>query len=306
MGNSVDKINNFNGSTTAEEVAGDINLKGKNALVTGANTGIGKETARVLAKQGATVFLACRDREKCQAVEEEIKRTTQNQEVYSLSLDLGDLASVRACAQEFNSKNLPLHLLINNAGMVAGNLRTVTKDGFEATMGVNHFGPFLFTNLLLDRIKEAAPSRIVVVSSEAHRRGIINFNDINWEQSYSIFSAYAQSKLANVLFANELSKRLEGSGVTVNSLHPGVVKTDLGRNSWISSLFFTVGSVFMKNTEQGAATSVFLAVSPQVEKTTATYFADCNPYPVAEVANDKQAQVTLWELSEKFVGLVPQ
>jgi len=293
----------FGSSTTATEVVQSVDLKGKVAFVTGANTGIGKETARALASKGATVFLACRDIQKAEAVAKEIKDSTKNEEVHVIQLDLSSLESVRACAQEFSSKNFPIHMLINNAGVMAVTSRKQTKDGFELQFGTNHLGHFLLTQLLLDRVKEGAPSRIVNVSSRAHLRGHINFDDLQSEKSYSPWGAYSQSKLANVLHASELNRRLAGTGVTTNSLHPGVIPTELGRNNFLADLFYKAGSLFMKSIEQGAATTVYAAVSPQLEGVGGKYFVDCNEEePIAE-ARDEAVASRLWEVSESLVGL---
>lgn len=214
--------------------------------MTGCNTGIGKETVLELAHRGATVYMACRNMVKCEEARKEIIKATGNRNIFSSQLDLSSMASIRSFAtrlyqviqyqlinlttilHRFMSEESKLHILINNAGIMDCP-RMLTKDGFEMQIGVNHMGHFLLTLLLLDVLKATAPSRIVVVSSLAHRFGTIKQHDLNSEKSYSRKFAYAQSKLANVLFTRELAKRLTGSGVTVNALHPGVVDTELIR-----------------------------------------------------------------------------
>jgi len=280
-------------------------LSGKNVIVTGGNTGIGKETARVLVLHNASVYLACRDESKGNAAVEEIKKLTSKNDVQFLQLDLSSLESVRETAKTFNEKNIPLHILINNAGVMACP-KMKTKDGFELQIGVNHFGHFLLTNLLIESMKRAPSARVVCVSSRAHNRGKIDLEDPNYEKrEYTKWGAYGQSKLANVLFARELNKRMSGENIKAFSLHPGVIPTELTRhmNSAVRSLFKSVGSLFIKTIPQGAATSVYVATAPEVENSGGAYFADCNvtQSPNSEV-NDEMA-LKLWELSVKTVGL---
>lgn len=196
-------------------------IDGKTVIITGANSGIGKETAIDLARRGGKIFIACRDLKRGQNALEEIKMKSGSEKIYFLQLDLASLDSVREFSRRFHELESSLHILINNAGIMACP-RALTKDGFELQFGTNHLGHFLLTNLLLDRLKESAPSRVVIVSSVLHKIGRIKRDDLNSEKSYAKWSVYGQSKLAKVLFARELSKRLEGSGVTANSLHPGM------------------------------------------------------------------------------------
>src|SRR5258708_7113262 len=207
----------------------DRSLEGRIALITGANTGIGKVTARELAARGAHVFVACRSRQRTEPVLTEIRASILNAQIEAIALDLSDFASVRVCAAEFLARGLPLHLLINNAGVAPahGNL---SKSGFELAFGVNHMGHFLLTSLLLGRIRESAPARVVTVASEAHRgaRGFV-WDDLRKPtHSATGFAEYAVSKLANVLFSAELARRLEGSGVHTYALHPGGVPSEIG------------------------------------------------------------------------------
>ena len=205
-------------------------LGGKTVVITGANTGIGLETAVDLAKRNARVILACRSVERGERAAVDVKKRSGNDNVVFVQLDLASLDSVRECAAKILEEEPRIDILINNAGVMGTPERTLTQDGFEMHFGVNHLGHFLFTNLLLDRIKEVPSARIVNVSSAAHVGGKINFDNLNSERSYSHWSAYGTSKLANILFTRSLAKRLEGTGVTTNALHPGLISTELGRN----------------------------------------------------------------------------
>lgn len=204
-------------------------IDGKTVIITGANSGIGKETAVDLARRGGKVYIACRDTKRGEDALKEIKERSESNNVHLLQLDLSSMESIRQFSKKFHELENHLHILINNAGVMAAP-KGFTKDGFEMQIGTNHMGHFLLTNLLLDLLKQSSPSRIVVVSSLFHWYGRINREDLNSEKSYWRWIAYGQSKLANILFARELSKRLEGTGVTVNSLHPGAVKTGLTRD----------------------------------------------------------------------------
>lgn len=204
-------------------------IDGKVVIITGCNTGIGKQTALELARRGGKIYMACRDPIKCEDARLEIIEKTKNENIFNRTLDLNSLESVRTFANNFLNEESKLDILINNAGVMA-TPKTLTKDGYEMQLGVNHLGHFLLTNLLLDTLKKSAPSRIVVVSSAIYIFGSINKVDLNSEKMYSKVGAYSQSKLANILFTKELAKRLEGTNVTVNCCHPGVVKTELGRH----------------------------------------------------------------------------
>jgi dehydrogenase/reductase SDR family protein 13 len=269
-------------------------LQGKTFLITGANTGIGKETARGLASRGARLFMAGRSEEKTRPVMEEIASQTGNDQLEFLPLDLGELDSVRACAQAFLDRDEPLHGLINNAGL-AGQ-QGMTPSGFELAFGTNHVGPFLFTNLLLERIRASAPARIVIVASEGHYRA----KGIDYEavrkptQTRTAFPEYCVSKLANVLHAQELGRRLMGTGVTTYSLHPGAVASDIWRSvPWpIRPLI----KLTMKSTEDGAKTSLYCATSPDVAEHTGQYYDNCERKEPNQVATPELGQ-ELWERS---------
>ncbi|KAL7735422.1 hypothetical protein ACLKA6_019539 [Drosophila palustris] len=283
----------------------ETNETGKVVIVTGSNTGIGKETVLELARRGATVYMACRDKKRTDKARLEIIRETNNQNIHFRELDLASLDSIRKFAADFKKEQNKLHILINNAGIMHCP-RMSTKDGFEMQLGVNHMGHFLLTHLLLDLLKKTAPSRIVNVSSLAHTKGKMNFDDLNSEKSYSSIDAYSQSKLANVLFTRELAKRLEGTGVTVNAIHPGVVQTDLLRHY----KFFetTIGRILVKGVQwvlfktskNGAQTTLYAALDPDLNGVTGLYFSDCKPKEVSEAAKDEKSAKLLWEESEKW------
>jgi NAD(P)-dependent dehydrogenase (short-subunit alcohol dehydrogenase family) len=258
-------------------------LEGKTVIITGSNTGIGKETALNLAKRGARVIMACRNLQKAETALQEIVQKSGNENVVAKHLDLASLKSVREFSEDVNSNELRLDALINNAGVMCLSTLTRTEDGFEMQMGVNHLGHFLLTNLLLDLLKKSAPSRIVVVSSMGHwmfTKTAFNFENMNGEIAYDKFDAYGQSKLANILFARELARRLKGTGVTANSLHPGIVASELSRHlPMVMQGNNAIASWFLKTSEQGAQTSIHLAVSEELEGVTGLYFADCKELP---------------------------
>uniref|UniRef100_A0A8B9IK97 NADP-retinol dehydrogenase n=1 Tax=Anser cygnoides TaxID=8845 RepID=A0A8B9IK97_ANSCY len=246
-------------------------LDGKAAVITGANTGIGKETARELARRGARVIIACRDTAKGEAAASEIRAETGNPQVVVKKLDLADTKSIREFADNFLAEEKELHILINNAGVMLCPY-SKTADGFEMHLGVNHLGHFLLTFLLLERLKQSAPARIVNVSSLGHHGGRIRFHDLNGEKSYNRGLAYCHSKLANVLFTRELARRLQGTKVTANALHPGSVHTELVRHSLAMMWLWRIFSFFLKTPWEGAQTSVYCAVAEELESVTGQYF----------------------------------
>ncbi|KAH8396958.1 hypothetical protein KR215_006815 [Drosophila sulfurigaster] len=278
---------------------------GKVVIVTGSNTGIGKETVLELARRGATVYMACRDKSRAELARLEVIRETNNQNIFFRELDLASLDSVRKFVDVFKKEQSKLDILINNAG-ISHCPRMLTKEGFEMQLGVNHIGHFLLTNLLLDLLKKSSPSRIVNVSSLAHIDGSINFDDLNSEKSYSPRKAYGQSKLANILFTRELSKRLEGTNVTVNALHPGVVETELMRHVTIfnNPIFgFLVSPLIwliFKTPKNGAQTTLYAALDPDLNGVTGLYFSDCKLKEVSAAAKDANSAKRLWEESEKW------
>jgi retinol dehydrogenase-12 len=278
-----------------------VTPNGKVALVTGANSGIGRVTARTLALQGWHVFLACRDRARTQPVLDEIAAASGGTaRAEFLELELGDFASVRACAQQFLGRKLPLHLLVANAGL-AGSLG-VTQSGFERAFGVCHMGHFLLTQLLLDTIKASAPARIVVVASTAHYSAkAVDFDALRKRSASSTgLPEYAVAKLSNVLFARELARRLQGSGVTTYSLHPGVVATDVWRS--VPRFLQPVIKLFMISEEKGAATTLHCALDAEAGKETGLYYDKSKPKEPSALAQDAALAQRLWQQSEAWLG----
>ncbi|KAJ9586334.1 hypothetical protein L9F63_020042, partial [Diploptera punctata] len=287
-------------------------LDGKTAVVTGCNTGIGKETVLDFVKRGARVVMACRDLKKAEEAAEDIRKQTSGLEgigeIVVTRLDLGSLASVRECAKHLLRTEPKINLLINNAG-VMGCPEGRTEDGFETHLGINHLGHFLLTCLLLPRILRSAPARIVAVSSIAHRTGDMDFDDLNWEKSFNTTKSYGRSKLANILFAKELARRLEGTEVTTYALHPGVVSTELARNfdkgyfrgaTWIWN---TVISLFIKSPQQGAQTTIYCAVEESLSKESGLYYSRSGDKVPTAIARDGEVAKRLWTESAKMVGL---
>lgn len=283
-------------------------MNGKVVLVTGANTGIGKEAALALAKMGASIVIAARNRAKGESAAEEIERKT-GQKPELIDLDLASFVSIRAAAATFLARHEKLHVLVNNAGLVL-ETRTTTVEGFETTFGVNHLGHFLFTQLLLGALKKAAKedgeARVVNVSSDAHRwaRRGIDWDDLQAEKKYASFDVYAKSKLANIYFTRALARRLEGTGVTTNSLHPGVVATEFASSDdmgFFTSFGFKIVRPFLKSPAQGAATTIHLASAPELRGVTGKYFADSKPKHPMRIAQDDALAERLWVISEQLV-----
>lgn len=273
----------------------DTSMRGRVCLITGGSSGIGKATALALAAKGARVGIVVRDEGRGQATLDEIKAQTGNDQIDLFLAELGSQQSIRALAEEIKGRYDRLHVLVNNAGGVFP--RSETVDGIERTFALNHLAYFLLTDLLLDLIKSSAPARIINVSSGAHTGGKINFDDLQGQRKYTSFRAYSQSKLANVLFTYELARRLRGTGVTVNALHPGVVATKFGTE--VGPARFALGIVrrFLRTPERGAETSIYLASSPEVEGVTGQYFYDCKPVRSSAVSYDSQTAARLWQVS---------
>jgi len=285
-------------------------LTGKVIIITGSNSGIGKETARGLAKTNATIILACRDTQRTLPLIAELKTESQNQNIEFMKLDLSNLPSIRAFVEEFKSKYNHLDILINTAGVMALPERTLTKDGFEMQMGTNHIGHFYLTNLLLDVLKASGPSRIINVSSKAHENGKLNFDDLMQEKSYEPWGASSQSKIANIVFTRELQRRLdlENADVKVVSLHPGVVRTELVRHMEGPAYFIMMALwpliVFMSKTaEQGAQTSLYCALEDHGKLKGGEYYYDCevskklNPVVLEDGVGEK-----LWKATEQYLS----
>lgn len=277
-------------------------LTGKICLITGPTQGIGRAAALAIAKLGPTMVLVVRDEQRGRELADEI-RAGGNPNVELLVADLSSQAEVRRVAAEFLARHDQLHLLINNAGALFMD-RKESVDGLEMTFALNHLGYFLLTHLLLDVLKKSAPARIVHVASRAHVRGTISFDDLQSKRSYRGWPAYSQSKLANILFSAELSRRLAGSGVTSNCLHPGVVSTGFGRNNrGLMGFLVKLYSPFSRTPEQGAQTTIFLATSPAVEGITGQYFADCKAIEPSLEARDVKVAQRLWLISAQLTGL---
>ncbi|KAM4772253.1 retinol dehydrogenase 13 [Rhinophrynus dorsalis] len=284
-------------------------IVGQTVIVTGANTGIGKETALELAKRGGRIIMACRDMEKCENAAREIRGKTLNHNVFAKHLDLASTKSIKEFAKNILEEEEKVDILINNAAVMRCP-HWKTEDNFEMQFGVNHLGHFLLTNLLLDKMKNSGDSRIVNVSSLAHIAGEIDFEDLNWEKKkYDTKAAYCQSKLANVLFTNELVKRLQGTGVTANSLHPGVADTELGRHTGMHKSAFSstvLGPLFwflIKSPKQAAQPSVYLAVAEDLKGVSGKYFNGLKEKEPAPQALDEETARKLWEESARLVHL---
>lgn len=308
----------FGANTTTTEVLEGIDLRGKVALVTGGSSGLGQETARSLADKGAHVILTARDVPKGENVAAAIRASTGNQQIEVETLELGSLASVRAFADRFLARHDRLHILVNNAGVMACPFAK-TADGFEMQFGSNHIGHFLMTCLIAPALRRAAPSRIVSVSSRGHHLSPVVFDDLHFaRRPYQKWASYGQSKTANVLFAVELERRLSSHGVHANALHPGAILTELGRHLEPEDLEFLrsrapAGSTLQfKSVEAGAATSVFTATAPELEGRGGLYLEDChvaaiNDAPdaldgVKSYAIDAGNAQRLWDVSERLVG----
>jgi NAD(P)-dependent dehydrogenase (short-subunit alcohol dehydrogenase family) len=282
-------------------------IRAKTVLITGATSGIGLEASVALAGQGARVVMVGRDPARTAAAVAGVVSRSGSKEVSSLLCDFSSQAAVRTLAADARSRVDRLDVLVNNAGGV-NKARRLTGDGIEATFAVNHLGYFLLTNLLLDLVVKSAPARIVTVASGGHRRGSLDFEDLGFERGgYSIMRAYARSKLANVLFAAELARRLAGTGVTSNSLHPGSVDTNIwsGAPLWAKPIIQLVFRPFFISAEQGGARIVQLAASPELEGVTGKYFEDGKAVEPAPSARDESLAKRLWDVSARMVGLAP-
>ncbi len=280
-----------------------VTMQGKICLITGGTNGIGKSAAQELARMGATVVIVGRNAQKTSQVVKEIRAASGNNTVDSLLADLSSQQEVRRLANEFKSKYSHLHVLLNNAGAVFLQ-RQLSVDGIEMTFALNHLAGFLLTNLLVDTIEASAPARIINVSSGAHTSGKIEFDNLQGERSYGP-RAYGNSKLANILFTVELARRLEGTGVTVNALHPGFVATGFAKNNGkvIAALISIFSPLVARSPEKGAETSVYLASSPDVEGITGKYFYDSHVVSPAPQATDMVVARKLWDVSAEMVHL---
>ncbi len=276
-------------------------MEGKICMITGANSGIGKVTATALAKMNATVVMVCRNKERGELAKKEIIEETGNNNIDLLLCDLSSQEEIRKLTSEFTKKYQNLHVLINNAGVMLKN-RILSVDGFEMNFAMHVLAPFLLSNLLLDILKKSAPSRIINVASAAHKRAKMDFDDLQSEnKKYRLFTVYGISKLAEVLFTYELSRKLEGTGVTANAVHPGVVNTNLGRDQSKFSQWFS--RKFFKSPEEGAQTSIYLASSPEVEGITGKYFVNKQPKQSSEESYNLEYAGNLWKICAEMTNL---
>ncbi|KAM7360399.1 retinol dehydrogenase 14 isoform 1-T1 [Cochliomyia hominivorax] len=293
---------------TAGRCFTETNMEGKTVIITGANSGIGKETARDLATRGARIIMACRNLETANAAKDEIVKETGNDKIIVKKLDLGSFKSIREFAADIVKNEKRIDVLIHNAGMALAFRGQTSEDGIELTMATNHFGPFLLTHLLIDVLRKSTPARIVIVASELYRLASVNVNKLNPIGTFPAAYLYYVSKFANIYFARELAKRLEGSGITVNFLHPGMIDSGIWRNVPfplnIPMMAITKG--FFKTTKAGAQTTIYLATSDEVANVHGKYFMDCKEATLNAAAMDEEKGKKIWEESVKMVKLTPQ
>lgn len=283
-----------------------MSMKGKICLITGTSSGIGEATAIGLAKMDATIVAIMRDSDKSRKALGEIKAKSgkDSSSIIHIPADLSSQRSVRDLARDFDKRFDRLDVLVNNAGIVQFG-RSLTVDGMETTFAVNVLAPFLLSNLLLEKLKTSAPSRIVNVSSAASDRANIDFDNLLGEKRYSMMGLYGQSKLALNLITVEFSRRLAGSGVTANYLHPGVIRTNLGERGAnpIFKAFAKLFKIFMASPEKGARTSIYLASSPEIQNVTGKYFGDCKEQTTNPISNNEEIAKRLWNLCEELTGI---
>lgn len=279
-----------------------VSMNEKTILITGATSGIGLVAARELAKMGAGVVIVSRSAERCATVTEQIKGETGNNRVEYIAADLSTHAGTQKAAHEFKKRHTRLDVLLNNAGAIFMQ-RQLSADGIEMTWALNHLGYFFLTMLLLDTLKNSGAARIVNVSSDAHRSGKMNFDDLQMEKGYAGLAAYQQSKLANILFTYELARKLEGSKVTTNVLHPGLIQTNFNRNNGpLMNLAMGLLAPFSRKPAEGAQTSIYLASSPEVEGVSGKYFEDSKAVPSSPASYNRAAAERLWQLSLEMIA----
>ncbi|KAM0730630.1 Retinol dehydrogenase 14 [Formica fusca] len=281
-------------------------MNGKTVIITGCTSGIGKETARDIAKRGARLIMACRNMDTANRLKDEIVKESNNNNIVVRKLDLSSLQSIREFARQINQEENRLDVLIHNAGTAEVITKKVNEDGVELTMATNYFGPFLLTHLLIDLLKRSKPSRIVVVASELYRLASLNLNNLNPTSSWPAYVYYV-SKYANIVFTLELARRLEGSGVTANCLHPGMIYSGIWRTvpPVLSTILYLIGKAFFKTPVQGAQTSIYVTVSDELNGVSGKYFMDCAEHGLSNAAKDPAKGKKLWELSELMVKLEP-
>lgn len=280
-------------------------MQGKLVLITGADCGIGRETTKALAKKGAGIVMACIDANAAEPLCEAIKQESGNPQIEVMQVDLSSLGSIREFVGQFSEKYRQLEVLINNAGVFSMK-RQETEAGFEKTMGINYLGPFLLTNLLLPILKQTPEARIVNVSSNSHFQSKLDLDDLHLKNKYKGTIAYSNSKLAIVLFTQELAERLKDTAITVNALHPGHANTNIWNlwpGKWYQTLFRKIMNIFLVPPNEAARTTIYLAESDEVRGVSGKYFDKKKTKEVSPQAKDMQLQKGLWELSEKLTGL---
>ncbi len=276
-----------------------VDMTDKTCLITGGNSGIGKATALGLARMGATVVIVSRDKERGEAALADIIAKSGSRNLELMLADMSSQDSVRRLASDFKARHEMLHLLVNNAGVYLTR-RITTADGLESTFAINHLGPFLLTSLLLDLLKASAPSRIVNVSSDAHNGAKVDFEDLQGEKEFSGWHAYGQSKLAMILFTHELAKKLDGTGVTVNSAHPGVVRTNFANNNGLVTFGFRLMRPFFISPKSAAKRILYVATSPDLEGVTGKYFTKMHEAKSSQESYDDDSAKRLWQISEQL------
>lgn len=279
-------------------------MNGKTVIITGCTSGIGKETAKDLSKREARIIMACRNVEAATKFKDELIKETGNINIVVKKLDLSSFKSVREFAEQINREEKRLDVLIHNAGTAETFRKKITEDGIEMTMATNQYGPFLLTHLLIDLLKRSAPSRIVIVASELYHLASLNFDNLNPTTTFPAYLYYV-SKYANIVFGLELARKLEGTGVTVNCLHPGIIDSGIWRNvpvplSWGLKL---IACAFFKTPEQGAQTTIYLAVSDDVNGVNGKYFLDCHEYGLSQGVSDPAQGKKFWECCETIIKL---
>ncbi|MFX1296687.1 MAG: SDR family oxidoreductase [Promethearchaeota archaeon] len=275
-------------------------IQEKIIMITGANSGIGKATALGLAEMGATIVMVGRSKERSEIALKEIKEQTRNPNIDLIIADLSSQKDIRNLVKEFKNKYQKLDVLINNAGIILSK-RQESADGIEMQLAVNHLAPFLLTNLLIDILKASTPARVIMVSSNMHKGAKLDFSDLQSKKKYNAFKTYGTTKLALTIITYEFARRLEGTGVTVNALHPGVIKTNLGRDmNWFMRGFT---KVFFKSPKKGAQTSIYLATSPEVEGITGKYFASKREEKSSNATYNEEVAKRLWQISVELTNL---
>lgn len=290
----------------ATGAAGETPMAGKVCLITGGTGGIGFVAARELARMGAAITIVGRDRKRGEAAAAAINAATHRDDVRYLVADLSDQSQIRALAATVLADTPRLDVLVNNAGGLFGK-RQLSADGLEMTFALNHLNYFLLSHLLLPALEVAAPARIVNVASAAHKKVTIDFDDLQGEEKYDRWLAYKRSKLANIMFTYEMARRIDGSGVTVNALHPGFVATDIGvRHGFVPGFLWWLGKLTAISPEEGAKTTIYLASSPEVANSTGHYFSRCRPKRSSDASYDRAASERLWDVSTNLTRLDPR